>query len=66
MPDNPLTDALPAKYRKIAYAVLFVAALAVAAYQGSEGDWWEAAGALLTSLVGALATSNTRSGRRDT
>lgn len=58
---NPLT-AVPARVRQIAYAVLFVAALAFAAYQGSEGDWALFAGSLVTSLLGALAASNTDAG----
>ena len=63
MPDNPLTDVLPARVRKIVYAVLFVAALVVACYQASEGDWWEFVAALLTSLTGATAASNTHTRR---
>ena len=55
---NPLTDALPARVRQIAYAVLFVVALAFAAWQASEGDWTLFAGSLVTSLLGALAASN--------
>lgn len=55
---NPLT-AVPAQVRQIAYAILFVAALAFAAYQASEGDWLVFAGSLVTSLLGALAASNT-------
>ena len=62
---NPLTEVLPERYRKVAYAVLFVAALVYAAYQTGDGDWLEAVGALLTSLLGATAASNTgTSGRR--
>lgn len=56
---NPLTDVLPAKIRRAAYAVLFVAALVFAAFQAADGDWIEFAGGLITSLLGALATSNT-------
>lgn len=55
---NPLT-AVPARVRQIAYAVMFVAALAFSAYQASEGDWLVFSGSLVTALLGALAASNT-------
>lgn len=55
---SPLTDVLPEQSRKVAYAVLFVLALAFAAYQASEGDWVEFAGGLITALFGATAASN--------
>lgn len=57
-PMNPLNDVLPARARQVLYAILFVAALAFAAYQASEGDWLVFAGGLVTSLLGALAASN--------
>jgi hypothetical protein len=56
---NPLTDVLPAKARKIAYAALFVAALVFAAYQASGGDWKMFVGGLIVALTGATAASNT-------
>ena len=56
---TPLTDVLPEKYRKVAYAVLFVLALAFAAWQAAEGDWVEFAGSLVTALFSATAASNT-------
>lgn len=55
---NPLT-AIPAKVRLYVYAVLTVAALGIAAYQASEGDWLEFAGLLLGSLGFGTAASNT-------
>jgi hypothetical protein len=55
---NPLTDVLPAKVRKFAYAILFVAALVFAVYQASDGDWVTFVGGLITSLLGAVAASN--------
>jgi hypothetical protein len=58
--NNPLTDVLPSKARKIVYALAFLALLVVTAHQGAEGDWWEAFGSFLTSLVPLLAASNTR------
>ncbi len=57
--NTPLTDVLPEKTRQIAYAVLFVLALAFAAWQASEGNWVEFAGSLITALFGATAASNT-------
>ena len=57
--NNPLTDVLPERARKVLYAVLFVLALAFAAWQASEGDWLEFAGGLVTALFGATAAANT-------
>lgn len=59
MTTNPLHDVLPARVRQVAYAILFVAALAFAAYQAADGDWLVFAGSLVTALLGALAASNT-------
>jgi hypothetical protein len=56
---NPLYDVLPAKARKILYALLFLGALIFAVYQASDGDWVVFAGSLITSLLGLLAASNT-------
>jgi TRAP-type C4-dicarboxylate transport system permease small subunit len=56
---NPLTDVLPEKVRKVLYAVLFVLALAFAAWQAAGGNWLEFAGGLITALFGATAASNT-------
>lgn len=56
---NPLTDVLPERIRKYAYAVLFVAALVFAVYQASDGNWVEFTGGLITALFGATAASNT-------
>lgn len=56
---SPLTDVLPEKHRKQAYAVLFVLALVLAAYQAAAGNWVEFAGFLITSLFSATAASNT-------
>lgn len=55
---NPLTDVLPPKVRKIAYAVLFVAALVFAAFQAAHGDWTSFVGGLITSLFSAMAGGN--------
>lgn len=55
---NPL-DAIPAKARLYAYAVLTLAAIAVAAYQAAEGDWLEFAGLVLGALGFGTATTHT-------
>jgi uncharacterized membrane protein YhhN len=56
---NPLLDVLPAKARKYVYAILALVALALAAYQVSDGDWLVFAGLLLGSLGFGTAASNT-------
>lgn len=55
---NPLTDILPTRIRRIAYAVAFVLSLALAAWQAGDGDLLLALGALVTALTSALAASN--------
>lgn len=57
---NPLIDVLPPKWRKAAYAAGSVAALLVAAWQASEGDWATFVASLLGSLGFSMASSNTR------
>lgn len=57
---NPLTNALPAKYRKAAYAVAFVLSAAVTAYEAANGDWRAAVLPFLTTLTSALSASNVR------
>lgn len=60
LPSNPLTDVLPPTWRRYFYAVLFLAAIAFAAYQASQGDWLEFVGGLIVALGGgALPASNT-------
>jgi hypothetical protein len=56
---NPLTDVLPPTARKYVYAILATAALGLAAYQASQGDWLQFAGLLLGSLGFGTASSNT-------
>lgn len=56
---NPLTDVLPAVWRKRIYAIVFLAALVFAAYQAAEGNWETFTGTLLGSLIPLLAASNT-------
>lgn len=60
MPSNPLTDALPARWRKAVYALVFVAGLAVTAWQGSQGNWHVAVSTFVASLVPLLAHGNTK------
>lgn len=59
MATNPLTDVLPAKVRKVLYAVAFLAAWIFAAFQAADGDWKQFTGAVLAGLVPLLAASNT-------
>ena len=59
MASNPLTDVLPAKARKYAYALAFLALLVYTAVQVAGGDLLVALGSLLASLVPLLAASNT-------
>lgn len=54
---NPLTY-IPAKFRWIAYLVLGVAALVLAAVQAAHGDWLQAIALLLGSLGFGTAGSN--------
>lgn len=56
---NPLTDVLPRKVRKYVYAIAFLALLVWTSIQAAAGDWNQAIGGLLTSLVPLLAASNT-------
>jgi hypothetical protein len=60
MASNPLTDVLPVKARKYAYAAAFLALLVYTAVQAAQGDLLQALGSLLTSLVPLLAASNTK------
>jgi hypothetical protein len=57
---NPLTDLLPPKARKLAYAVLFVAAVVFSLYQAADGDWGTFVGSLLTAFLGLTAASNVK------
>lgn len=56
---NPLNDIIPADYRKVAYAVFTLVALALVAFKATQGDWLDFAVALLTSLGFGTAASNT-------
>ena len=63
---NPL-EALPAQVRLYVYLVLGVAAVAIGAWQASEGDWLTAISLFLGTLGFGMAGSNTPStldGRR--
>ena len=59
---NPLTN-LPPRLRLAAYTILGLAALALAAYKASEGDWVEFAVLLLGSLGFGTSASNVPSYR---
>ena len=56
---NPLTDLIPARYRKYLYAVAFVAGIVLAAYQANGGDWRATVGYLIGAVLAALAHGNT-------
>lgn len=55
---NPLTNILTPRIRGVLYAVFTVVALVLAAYQASEGDWFEFAVAVTSSLLTLTAASN--------
>ena len=57
---NPLTDVIPARYRRFVYAAAFVASAAVTAYEAANGDWRRALLPFLTTLTSALSASNVR------
>ena len=58
MTTNPLHDVVPAEARKYVYAIVAFAAIAVAAWEGSQGDVETFIGSLVTALVTAMAASN--------
>ena len=59
MRSNPLNEVLSPKARRVLYAVLWVAALAFAAWKAADGDWLEAVAGLVTALYGGMAQANT-------
>jgi len=62
--NNPLTDVIPTRARKYVYALLSLAALVLAGYQATNGDWTQFAIYIVGALTGATAASNIQS--RDT
>lgn len=54
-----LTDVLPARVRKYVYAALMLAAIVLAAWQASDGDWLLFAANLLGALGFGTAAANT-------
>ena len=62
---NPLTDIIPARYRKYVYAGAFLGGLAWTAIQAADGDWRQAVALLAGSLVPLLAASNTAAPKPD-
>jgi hypothetical protein len=55
---NILTDVLPPKARKYAYAALTIGSIALGVYKASNGDWLEFSAGLLTALGFGTAASN--------
>ena len=56
---NPLTDLIPAKYRKYLYALVSLAAVVYGVCEASNGDWKQFAIALVGLAASALAHANT-------
>lgn len=56
---NPLRDVLPAKYRKVVYALIGLASIGWGVYQASDGDWRSLVGGLVVALTQLTAASNT-------
>lgn len=56
---NPLTELIPAQYRKYVYVAAAAAVFVYGLWQASEGDWQAFVVALVGSLVPTLAASNT-------
>lgn len=59
MTTNPLHDVVPARARKYVYAIVAFAAIAVGAWEASQGDVGTFIASLVTALVTAMAASNT-------
>lgn len=57
---NPLTDLIPARYRKYVYAVVALAAFVYGIYEATNGDWKQFAIALVGAAASALAHANTQ------
>jgi hypothetical protein len=62
---NPLTDLLPARYRKWVYRVAAAAFFVFGIWQLADGDWQKFLVGLVSSLVPGLAASNTFSPESD-
>lgn len=54
-----LIDLIPAKQRKILYALLTVGVTLYGVWQVADGDWGQFIVSAVTALVGTLATANT-------
>lgn len=59
MATNPLTELIPAQYRRYVYLVAAAALLVYGLYEASGGDIRTFVVALVSSLVSGLAASNT-------
>lgn len=56
--NNPLTDIMSPKTRKVFYAILFVGGIALAAWQASNGDWVVFGSTLVAMFGFGTAASN--------
>jgi len=54
-----LVDIIPAKWRKLAYGLLALAAFAITVWQTADGDWKTALISLVTSAATSVAHANT-------
>lgn len=54
-----LVDLIPAKARKVLYAVLSAGVAVYGIWQATEGNWDEFTVSVITSLTGLMATANT-------
>lgn len=59
MATNPLTDLIPAQYRKLVYVVAAAALFVYGLYVVADGDIKAFVIALVSALVAGLAASNT-------
>lgn len=56
---NPLTDVIPPRARKYVYAAVSLAALCLAGWEASQGEWTAFAAYIIGGLSSAMASSNT-------
>lgn len=54
-----LKDIIPARYRKVVYALVTLAATIFGIWQASNGDWSTFVASVLTAATTGLATANT-------
>lgn len=58
-PLNVLIDIIPAKYRKIVYALVALLSFGYSIWLASHGDWTVFVGSLITGLTTTTAAVNT-------